>query len=373
MIMNKKILTIFGTRPEIIKLAPLIKKMKEDSHFQNFTCNTGQHREMADEFLDIFDIEPDYDLKVMEESQTLNEVTTRILSKIEKVIKQVEPDLILVQGDTTTAFVGALAGYYAKRRVIHVEAGLRSHCKYNPFPEEKNRELIDHLADFYFCPTEENKANLINEDIDPEKVFVTGNTIVDSLNRLLKNKKISKQELFEKTGLDIKADKFILVTSHRRESFGEDLKNIFEALKKIVNKNDIEIIYPVHLNPNVRKPAFEILGNKSQIHLINPLDYVDFINLLSYSYFAVTDSGGVIEEAPSLNKPVLIIRKETERQELINRGGAKLIGVEKKDIINKTEDLIENKELYRKMAEAENPFGDGKASQRIIKHLKEKI
>lgn len=367
-----KILVALGTRPEAIKLAPVIREIEKAEDMQSVVCSTGQHKELLEPFLDIFKIEPDYDFNIMEESQSLNTITTKILGQIEQILKKEKPELALVQGDTTTAFSAALASFYQQIKIGHVEAGLRSFDKYNPFPEEKNRELVDHLADLHFCPTEKNKQNLLREGIDKKNSFVTGNTVVNSLLWLKENKKLKgKEEILADLDINLRGDNFILVTIHRRESFGKPLKKLFRAIAKIAEKNkNTDIIFPVHLNPKVKKPAHNKLKDEEGVHLISPLGYIDCISLLSHSYFVITDSGGLIEEAPTFEKPVLIAREKTERQEAINTGWAKLVGTDTEKLINEADKLVSEDREYKKMSGGSNPFGNGEAAQEIIEIIK---
>lgn len=364
------VLLCIGTRPEGIKLAPIIKSLgnKKDK-FVFKVCSTGQHDEMLKQVFNFFEINPDIDLNLMTTNQTLGSLSFRVMDKIDKVMDIINPDIILIQGDTTTAFLSALSAYYKKIKIGHVEAGLRTYDKYNPFPEEINRQLISRIADFNFVPTRKSFDNLLNENINKNTIFLTGNTIVDAVNwaieKIKKDKgKIEQREPFKT--LDSKK-KIILVTMHRRESFGEGISNVCNALKKIAIKYDyIQIVYPVHLNPNVKKPVYKILGKLKNILLTNPLDYESFIWLMNKSYFIITDSGGVQEEAPTLKKPVLVIRKKTERTESIDLGISKLIGTNEKDIIESVSNLIENKSNHDEMIPGTNPYGDGKASERIV-------
>jgi len=368
-----KILFIFGTRPEAIKMAPLIKEFeKNKDKFDIKVCVTAQHREMLDQVLDFFNINVDYDLNLMKPNQSLFTITADIIKSLENVLDSSKPDLIFVQGDTTTAFAGALAGFYKKIKIAHIEAGLRSFNKYSPYPEEINRVLVGHIADYHFAPTERAKKNLYNEGIK-KNVWVVGNTVIDALflglDIIKKEGEDKYYKFFEFVDF---SKKIILVTGHRRESFGEPFKNICFALKEIANSfEDIEIVYPVHLNPNVRKPVYEILQGHPRIHLIEPLEYPYLIWLMSKSYIVLTDSGGIQEEAPSLGKPVLVMRKITERVEGIEAGTAKLVGTNKDKIVKETMKLLESEQEYKKMANAVNPYGDGKASKKILKIIKE--
>jgi UDP-N-acetylglucosamine 2-epimerase (non-hydrolysing) len=372
-----KVLIVFGTRPEAIKLAPIIKKLNTNtSKFKSIVCITAQHREMLDEVLNIFEIKPDYDLNIMKKNQTLFDITVEGLRKLEDVLKKEKPDIILVQGDTTTTFIASLAAFYLKIMIGHIEAGLRTKNKFSPFPEEMNRRLTDCLSDLYFAPTKMAKENLIKEGVEEKKIFITGNTIVDALLMVIEKQNCRKvQDEMEKVFLDkygILFDnrKLILVTAHRRESFGKDLENICYAIKEIAkNNHDVQIIYPVHLNPNVQKPVRQILANVDNVHLINPLDYFSFVWLMNRSYLILTDSGGIQEEAPSLGKPVLVMRNTTERIEGIEAGVAKLVGTDSEKIFSETMKLIEDESMYQSMVKAINPYGDGKASERIINIL----
>lgn len=366
--MKKKILILFGTRPEAIKLAPVIKELeKEKRKFKVEVCITGQHRHMLDQVLDTFRIRPDFDLQIMRKDQTLFDINVRILRGLENLLEERKPDLIIVQGDTTTAFVSALAAYYTKRKIGHVEAGLRTADKFSPFPEEMNRRLISHLTDFHFAPTAQAKENLLNEGVNPKNVIVTGNTVIDALYLALKMNPKMALPILRKVK---PTHKIILVTAHRRESFGKPFQSICHALKAIAQRNhNVEIIYPVHPNPNIRIPAHQILGSMERIHLIAPLDYLPFIHLMKKSYLILTDSGGIQEEAPALGKPVLVLRPKTERPEAIQTGTARLVGTNMEKIINKTELLLNSESEYQRMAKVKNPFGDGKANLRIKKFL----
>lgn len=373
-----KVLMVFGTRPEAIKLAPVIKELKSDpTNFRTILCVTAQHRQMLDQILDIFNINPDYDLNIMKKNQSLFDVTANCLKKLEPILKKEKPSIILVQGDTTTCFIASLAAYYLKIKIGHIEAGLRTKDKFNPFPEEMNRCLTDHLADYHFAPTKQARENLLKEGIPDSKIHITGNTVIDALLFTIekqKDKKIQKsltQNLLNKHGISLDSRKLILVTGHRRESFGEEFRNICHGLKKIaLNNQNIQIIYPVHLNPNVQKPVKKILANVKNIYLIEPLDYFSFIWLLNKSYFILTDSGGIQEEAPSIGKPVLIVRKTTERPEGVEAGAAKVIGTSSASIYSESTQLLENPSIYHSMSKASNPYGDGKSSQKIHNILK---
>lgn len=373
-----KVLVVFGTRPEAIKMAPVVKELlKYPDKFKTIVCVTAQHRQMLDQVLHLFKIVPDHDLNLMQENQTLHDITSRGLLGITGVIEKVKPDMVIVQGDTTTTFVGSLAAFYAKIPVAHVEAGLRTHDKYHPFPEEINRRLTTQIADFHFAPTENSRQNLLREDIDEKKIFVTGNTVIDALFMI--NKKQSSlsaqkkwnnyfQENFNISFNNSK--KHILVTGHRRENFGQGFKNICHALKEIaVFFEDVDVIYPVHLNPNVQRPVRDILNNIKNIFLIEPLDYEPFVYLMSKSYIILTDSGGIQEEAPSLGKPVLVMREVTERPEGIQAGCVALVGVDRTKIVEGVSRLLSDDKLYKQMSHAKNPYGDGKSAERIVNVL----
>ncbi|MFH1968566.1 MAG: UDP-N-acetylglucosamine 2-epimerase (non-hydrolyzing) [bacterium] len=361
-----KLLFIVGTRPDAIKLAPVIKKAKEKKNIKTYVCLTAQHRQMLDQVIDFFGIKPDFDLNIMTPNQDLFKVTARLLERLGKVIKKVKPDWVIVQGDTTTTFAGALSAFYLKTKIAHVEAGLRTFNKYSPFPEEINRSLTTRLADLHFAPTKKAKEFLLKEGIPSKKIVITGNTGVDALFLALKETNNIERRLPK---IDF-SKKIVLVTGHRRESFGRPLKEICLALKNIAKSfPEIEIIYPVHLNPNVKKPVFAILKNIKNIHLIKPLDYPSFTWIMKQSFIILTDSGGIQEEAPSFKKPVLVMRSVTERPEGIEAGIAKLVGTSKKEIIRAIKIIIQNKHEYKKMQASKNPYGDGKASGRIIKAL----
>ncbi|WP_244282030.1 non-hydrolyzing UDP-N-acetylglucosamine 2-epimerase [Maledivibacter halophilus] len=363
-------MSIFGTRPEAIKMAPVVKRLEETDGIESIVCVTAQHREMLDQVLKLFNISPQYDLNIMKSGQTLSEITCRALMGLEKVIKEVNPHMILVHGDTTTTFVGALAGFYNQINIGHVEAGLRSGNMYSPYPEEMNRSLTGRLANLHFAPTNGNKKNLLREDIEKNDIIVTGNTVIDALLGIVNEE--YKFELDILNNIDYKNKKVILLTSHRRENLGKPMENIFSAIKEIVMKNeDAEVVFPIHLNPKVREIAFSILENTPRVHLIDPLDYEPFANLMNRAYVILTDSGGIQEEAPALGKPVLVLRTETERPEAVEAGTVNIVGVEKEEIFNTTDKLLNNKEEYKKMASAVNPYGDGKASERIVKAIKE--
>ena len=362
-----KILFFFGTRPEAIKMAPLIQEFQKSyGGFEIKICVSAQHREMLDQVLHFFEIQPDFDLNIMQQNQDLFDITTEALHGIKEVMAHYKPDWLMVQGDTTTTFVGALAAFYARVKVAHIEAGLRSFNKQAPFPEEMNRVLTTHLSDIHFAPTMRAKENLLREGVLEDKIFVVGNTSIDALFLCLKKISEKGPDSFDSLNSVDFDKKIILVTGHRRECFGEPFENICLALKMIAENGDIEIVYPVHLNPNVRRPVLKILGNIPNIHLKEPLDYPSFVWLMNKSYFILTDSGGVQEEAPSLGKPVLVMRDITERTEGIDAGTAKIVGTDKDKIIKEALNLLTDKTVYDKMAKAVNPYGDGNASKRII-------
>jgi UDP-N-acetylglucosamine 2-epimerase (non-hydrolysing) len=377
----RKVLVVFGTRPEAIKMAPVILHLKSQPlEFRTIVCVTAQHREMLDQVLTIFDIIPDHDLNIMQKNQDLFDITANSLVGLKDIFRKEQPDVVLVQGDTTSAFVAGLAAYYLKISVGHIEAGLRTNNKYSPFPEEINRHLLSVLADYHFAPTEWAKTNLLKEGVPEEKIQVTGNTVIDALLTIVRSQKSEVrrktfQKYFkEKWDLTIAANtnnsKLILVTGHRRENFGGGFENICMALKEIAEKrDDVTIVYPVHLNPNVQKPVKSILNGKHNIYLIEPLEYELFVFLMSQSYLVLTDSGGIQEEAPSLGKPVLVMRDTTERPEGIEAGTVKLVGTEKNKIVDSALDLLDNPFLYENMSKAVNPYGDGKAAARIVEVL----
>ena len=357
-----KVMTVFGTRPEAIKMAPLVLALQADERFEAVTTVTAQHREMLDQVLEIFKIVPDYDLNIMHKEQTLTEITANVLTKLNQVIKVVKPDIILVHGDTTTTFAASVAAFYNQVAIGHVEAGLRTWNKYSPFPEEMNRQMTDDLADLYFAPTEESKANLLKENQAAAKIFVTGNTAIDALKQTVSSD--YQHELLAKLDPE---HKLILVTMHRRENQGQPMARVFRTLLEVVEQRpEVEVIYPVHLSPKVQKLAHEILGKHERIHLIAPLDVVDFHNLAAKSYFIMTDSGGVQEEAPSLGKPVLVLRDTTERPEGVSAGTLKLVGTELAKVKAAMLELLDDPNIYQQMGQAQNPYGDGQASQRIL-------
>lgn len=358
---------VFGTRPEAIKLCPLVIELKKYKDvFETVTCVTAQHREMLDQILDIFGITPDYDLDLMQENQTLFDITSGALIGLGNVIDREKPDMLIVQGDTTTTFTASLAAFYCHVQVGHVEAGLRTNNKYSPFPEEINRRLTGSIADLHFAATEKNKLNLLREGIKSDKISVTGNTVIDALMWVRNKLARAKTEFDELSDINFKK-KIILVTGHRRENFGKDFENICCALKKIALKNDyLEIVYPVHFNPNVRKTVFSTLDKIDNIKLIEPLNYEPFVYLMNKSFFIISDSGGIQEEAPSLGKPLLVTRKVTERPEAVDAGAVKLVGTDKDVIFNEAEKLLNDRSAYERMSKIRNPYGDGTACRKIV-------
>lgn len=355
-----KVMTVFGTRPEAIKMAPLVKELKSRDEIDCIVCVTAQHRQMLDQVLKAFEIEPDYDLNIMQQGQSLSDITARALKGLEDVIKNVMPDIVLVHGDTTTTFAGALAAYYSQVDVGHVEAGLRTWNKYSPFPEEMNRQMVGVIADMHFAPTENSKNSLLNEGKKQENIYVTGNTAIDALSTTVKPD-------YTNSILEwAKDSRLIMITAHRRENLGEPMRGMFKAIKRIIEEYpDVKAVYPVHLNPKVREVANEVLGDEDRIKLIDPLEVIDFHNFLSRSYLILTDSGGIQEEAPSLGKPVLVLRDTTERPEGIKAGTLKLAGTDEETIYRLTKELLDDKKEYEKMSKASNPYGDGQASKRI--------
>lgn len=358
-------MTVFGTRPEAIKMAPLVLELKKHpDKFETIVTVTAQHREMLDQVLETFQITPDYDLNIMIERQTLVDVTTRGLAGLDAVLKEVTPDIILVHGDTTTTFIASLAAFYNQIAIGHVEAGLRTGNKYSPFPEEMNRQLTGIMADIHFAPTEQAKQNLLSENKHEQAIVVTGNTAIDALQTTIKDN--YTHPILEKIG----KDRMILLTAHRRENLGEPMRHIFKAVKRLIDEfNNLQIVYPIHMNPAVREIANEILGDESRVHLIEPLEVFDFHNFAKRSYMILTDSGGVQEEAPSLGKPVLVLRDTTERPEGIQAGTLKLAGTNEETIYQLASQLLTNEEAYNGMAHAANPYGDGHASERIVEFL----
>lgn len=363
-----KILTVFGTRPEAIKMAPLVLQLKKTAGLQCRVAVTAQHREMLDQVLQIFDIKPDYDLNIMQAGQTLFDITARALLGLKEVLDQFCPDLVLVHGDTTTTFTAALAAYYNQIPVGHVEAGLRTNNKYSPFPEEINRRLTGVLTDLHFAPTPTAKENLLIEGIDPQSVYVTGNTVIDALQNTIRRD--YKFDIPALDGINYHKQRILLVTVHRRENLGQPVRDICQALQTIkTDYPDVKIIFPVHKNPVVRETVQQILGTTAGIHLIEPLDYQPFINLMQCSYLVLTDSGGLQEEAPALGKPVLVLRNTTERPEAVQAGTVRLIDTKQQYIERHTRELLDNSAIYKRMAEAVNPYGDGQAASRITKAI----
>lgn len=358
-------------------MSPVVKEFqKYPDRFKTIVCVTAQHREMLDQVLKIFEIVPDFDLNIMQAGQDLTDVTTRVLTGMRDVLKKTKPDLVLVHGDTTTSMAAALAAFYQKIKVGHVEAGLRTNNMQSPWPEEMNRQVTDRICNYYFAPTELSKQNLIDEKIDQEKIFVTGNTVIDALLmavEMIKSKNGLENQIIKiikEKGYSVNERNYILVTGHRRENFGEGFLNICKALKEIALQNPLlDIVYPVHLNPNVQKPVFDLLSDLPNIYLIAPLDYLPFVYTMQHSYIILTDSGGIQEEAPSLGKPVLVMRDTTERPEAVNAGTAMIVGTNYEKIVMNVSELLNNTSLYKKMAEAHNPYGDGKASQKIVNSL----
>lgn len=376
--MPKKILIVIGTRPEVIKVAPIINELKKNqSDFNVRVCITGQHESMLISALKIFQIKPDYNLKIMEPNQTLYSITSKIINKLEAVLEDFGPDLVMVHGDTTTTLSASIASFYKKIKLAHIEAGLRTSNKYSPFPEEMNRRITSQIADYNFAPTKESFNNLLNEGIEKSKIIITGNTVIDALLQTL-NKISNDTDLKRKLKAKLTLENFhlkknkriVLVTGHRRENFGDKFINICKAIKDLaIANNDIDIVYPVHLNPMVQKPVYNILKDLDNVFLINPLDYESFIYLMDKSYIILTDSGGVQEEAPSIGKPVLVFRENTERPEAVDAGTVKIVGTERNKIRDEAQLLLDKKQLYNEMSLSLNPYGDGKASKRIVNFL----
>lgn len=363
-----KVMSIFGTRPEAIKMAPVINAMEKEENIEQIICVTAQHRQMLDQVLDIFKLTPDYDLDIMTQRQTLTGITTKALTGLEEVMAEAKPDLVLVHGDTTTTFAGSLAAFYSKIKIGHVEAGLRTYDKWQPFPEEMNRRLTGAMADLHFAPTPLAKEHLLKENISEDGIFITGNTAVDCLKTTVEeNYTFTRDELNK---IDYKNKRVITMTAHRRENLGEPLENICRAVLRIVNDHeDVEVVYAVHFNPAVREVANRVLGNHPRIHLTDPIDMKDMHNLMNLSYLVMTDSGGLQEEVPSLGKPVLVLRNVTERPEGVEAGTLKLAGIEEEHIYQMAYELLNDKEAYEKMAKAKNPFGDGYAAERIVEAI----
>ena len=363
-----KVMTVFGTRPEAIKMAPVILELSRHEEFESTVAVTAQHREMLDQVLNLFKIKPDYDLNIMSEGQTLFDITSRALLGLHEVLTEAQPNIVLVHGDTTTTFAGALAAFYHQIAVGHVEAGLRTGNKFSPYPEEMNRKLTGSLTDLHFSPTKTAKENLLREGVAEKNIFVTGNTVIDALFETVKQDFKFSDELLQ--NIDYKNKRVILVTTHRRENLGEPVRHVYKALKKIVEEfSDVEIVFPVHKNPKVREVVNEELGGLSTVHLIDPLDYEPFANLMSRANLILTDSGGVQEEAPALGKPVIVLRDTTERPEALQAGTVKLVGTEMTTVYNATKSLLTDKKEYEKMSAAINPYGDGLAAKRIAQAL----
>lgn len=372
----KKVLSIFGTRPEVIKMAPVVKALENSKEFESVICTTSQHRSMQDQMMEIFELKADYDLEVMQEGQDLFHITQAVLARLKPILEEVKPDMVLVQGDTTTSFAAALAAFYKQIPVGHVEAGLRTYNLQAPYPEEANRQLTGRITQLHFTPTEVSKNNLMQEQVPSEKIHVTGNTVIDALFWI--KERLTSEAIPEAILKIVDSDNpYVLITGHRRESFGDGFLNICKAIKTLAKKYPhYHFIYPVHLNPNVQTPVYELLGNKENIHLIEPIDYKPFVYLMDKCKIVLTDSGGVQEEAPSLGKPVLVMREVTERPEGVDAGTAKLVGTSAKNIINEVSTLIDDVKAYQKMANAVNPYGDGNAASRILKainHVKSEV
>jgi len=369
-----RVLTVFGTRPEAIKMAPAVKALSRDDFFDPRVCITAQHREMLDQVLSLFEIEPDYDLNIMKPGQSLTDITTHVLKGLDQILTEWRPDIVLVHGDTTTTFATSLAAFYQQIPIGHVEAGLRTGNIYSPWPEEANRKLTGVLAAIHFSPTETARDNLLKESVSKEKVYVTGNTIIDALFDVIKHIEETpslKEEIKQSLPEVNQQCRIILVTGHRRENFGQGFEDICTAIAQIATMfDDVEIIYPVHLNPNVQEPVNRILGNLERVHLIKPLDYLPFVYLMKQSYVILTDSGGIQEEAPSLGKPVLVMRETTERPEAVEAGTVKLVGTDIEKILKEVSLLLSSKEEYQKMSSSHNPYGDGSASSQITALLK---
>jgi len=365
-----KVMSVFGTRPEAIKMAPIVLELqKNKADFIPITVVTAQHREMLDQVLEIFKIKPDYDLNIMKPNQSLSQITSRVMLKLDDILETEKPDIVLVHGDTTTTFAASISAFYHQTKVGHVEAGLRTWDKYSPYPEEMNRQLTDVLVDMYFAPTDLSRANLIKENHDAQNIVVTGNTAIDALKQT-----VSESYDHPVLGQVAKGNKLILLTMHRRENQGEPMRRVFKAIRQVVDEHpDVEVVYPVHLSPVVQEAAKAELGEDPRIHLIEPLDVVDFHNMAARSYFIMTDSGGVQEEAPSLGKPVLVLRDETERPEGVDAGTLKLVGTDPEKVRSAMMELLTNHEVYKEMADAKNPYGDGHAAERILAAIKKQF
>ena len=364
-----KVMTIFGTRPEAIKMAPVVKALEAADDMESIVTVTAQHREMLDQVLHLFSITPDYDLNIMSQGQTLYDVTCKALLGLQGVLKEAKPDVVLVHGDTTTTFVGALAAFYEGIPVGHVEAGLRTGNIYSPFPEEMNRKLTGAIGTYHFAPTSTSESNLLKENINPAHLYVTGNTVIDALQTTVQIDYTFKEELLNQ--IDYINNKVILVTTHRRENLGDPMRNVYEAVRDIINEQaDVEVIFPMHRNPKVRSIVQEVLGDMPRVHLIEPLEYEPFANLMARTYLIMTDSGGIQEEAPSLGKPVLVLRDTTERPEAVEAGTVKLVGTDKESVYRTATELLMNETAYLAMSNAVNPYGDGLASDRIVQALR---
>ena len=374
----KKILLVFGTRPEAIKMAPLVKEFQKDTeHFETKVCVTAQHRQMLDQVLEVFGITPDYDLNIMAPNQDLYDITSKVLLGLRDVLKDFAPDVVLVHGDTTTSMAASLAAFYRQIAVAHVEAGLRTYDMLSPWPEEMNRQVTDRICTYYFAPTGQSRQNLLRENIEEKKIFVTGNTVIDALLMavdIIATKTGMEEQIhkeIQEKGYTVGERDYILVTGHRRENFGEGFLHICKAIRELASQYpDIDIVFPVHLNPNVQKPVYELLSGLDNVFLISPLDYLPFIYAMQHSILLLTDSGGVQEEAPSLGKPVLVMRNTTERPEAVEAGTVKLVGTDAETIVGNVVELLRNKELYKRMSETHNPYGDGQACERIVNALK---
>ncbi|AMB99878.1 UDP-N-acetyl glucosamine 2-epimerase [Aerococcus urinaehominis] len=363
-----KVMLVFGTRPEAIKMCPLVNELKTRDNLETLVCVTGQHREMLDQVLEVFDVEPDYDLSIMKDKQTLFDVTTNILNKIKEVLEEAKPDIVLVHGDTSTTFVTALACYYLQIPVGHVEAGLRTNNIYSPFPEEFNRQAVSIISALDFAPTDQARQNLLNEGRDDSKIHVTGNTVIDAL-------KTTVREDYQHPEIDwVGDDRLILLTAHRRENLGEPMAHMFKAIRRVVDEHDdVKVIYPIHMNPKVREVADKYLGDSDQIRIIEPLEVLDFHNFMNAAHIILTDSGGIQEEAPSLGKPVLVMRDTTERPEGVEAGTLKLVGTDEETIYNNFKLLLEDEDAYAQMSQATNPYGDGTACRQIADVIEKKI
>ena len=374
----KKILLVFGTRPEAIKMAPLVKEFQKDTeHFETKVCVTAQHRQMLDQVLEVFGITPDYDLNIMAPNQDLYDITSKVLLGLRDVLKDFAPDVVLVHGDTTTSMAASLAAFYRQIAVAHVEAGLRTYDMLSPWPEEMNRQVTDRICTYYFAPTGQSRQNLLRENIEEKKIFVTGNTVIDALLMavdIIATKTGMEEQIhkeIQEKGYTVGERDYILVTGHRRENFGEGFLHICKAIRELASQYpDIDIVYPVQLKPNVQKPVYELLSGLDNVFLISPLDYLPFIYAMQHSILLLTDSGGVQEEAPSLGKPVLVMRNTTERPEAVEAGTVKLVGTDAETIVGNVVELLRNKELYKRMSETHNPYGDGQACERIVNALK---